>query len=414
MGYIAAIIGLLVFSALFSACETAFSGVNKIRLKHMSQQGDRSAARALTLAEAFDKALTAILIGNNLVNIASSALATVLFTKLFPSMGAVLSTIVMTLAVLTFGEVLPKSYAKAHAERIACKLAMPLHALICVFLPMIWVFGKLSQPIRAQSEEPTVTEDELKVIVEQIEEEGVLEEQESDLVRSALDFDEIAVTEVLVPRVNITAVPHDMPIAEIKQIFLTERYSRLPVYEDTIDDIVGFLTEKDFFGMLESSGADIHRIIKPILRLPEFARISEAMRQMQRTKSHIAVVVDQHGGTEGIITLEDIIEELVGEIYDEADEVIPMVTRSEDGSYTVSGEMSIANLLDALDLPPNRVETECTSVGGWITELIGHIPAVGEVVSGDWFTAEISQMDEQAVSRVQFRMIAAADSVTDL
>lgn len=414
MGYIAAIIGLLAFSALFSACETAFSGVNKIRLKHMSQQGDRSAARALTLAEAFDKALTAILIGNNLVNIASSALATVLFTKLFPSMGAVLSTIVMTLAVLTFGEVLPKSYAKAHAERIACKLAMPLHALICVFLPMIWVFGKLSQPIRAQSEEPTVTEDELKVIVEQIEEEGVLEEQESDLVRSALDFDEIAVTEVLVPRVNITAVPHDMPIAEIKQIFLTERYSRLPVYEDTIDDIVGFLTEKDFFGMLESSGADIHRIIKPILRLPEFARISEAMRQMQRTKSHIAVVVDQHGGTEGIITLEDIIEELVGEIYDEADEIIPMVTRSEDGSYTVSGEMSIANLLDALDLHPNRVETECTSVGGWITELIGHIPAVGEAVSGEWFTAEVSQMDEQAVSRVQFRMIAAADSVTNL
>jgi len=420
MLYAAAILALLVLSSLFSACETAFSSVNKIRLKAAAQQGDRRAADALALAEAFDKALTAILIGNNLVNILSASLGTILFTQWFGSGGVGISTLAMTLLVLVFGEIIPKSYAKAHAEKMACAFARPLRALILLFTPVIFLFNQLSKLVQGkEKEEPSVTEDELKVIVEQIEEEGVLEEQESDLVRSALEFDEISVTEVLVPRVHVTAIRHDLPIAEIKQIFLTERYSRLPVYEDDIDDISGFITEKDFFALLETGSDSIGAIVKPILRLPEFARISEAMRQMQRSKSHIAVVLDQHGGTKGIVTLEDIIEELVGEIYDEADEVIPLLTRRDDGVYEISGELSIGDLLDALELPDSRIQTECASVGGWVTELAGHIPAVGEVLSGDWFTVTVLQMDEQRVKRVAFRLTgqetdAHADSEEEL
>lgn len=405
MLYAAAILMLLVLSSLFSACETAFSSVNKIRLKAAAQQGDRRAARALAVAEAFDKALTAILIGNNLVNILSASLGTILFTQWFGSGGVGISTLAMTLLVLVFGEILPKSYAKAHAEQMACAFAAPLRALIWLFTPFIFLFNRLSRLVQSpEKEEPSVTEDELKVIVEQIEEEGVLEEQESDLVRSALEFDEISVTEVLVPRVRVTAIERNTPIGEIKQVFLTERYSRLPVYDGTPDDMIGFITEKDFFALLEEGSGDIGTIMKPILRLPEFARISEAMKQMQRSKSHIAAVLDQHGGTKGIVTLEDIIEELVGEIYDEADEVVPLLTKRDDGVYEISGEYGIGDLLDTLELPDNRIETECASVGGWVTELAGHIPSVGETLTGEWFSVTVLQMDEQRVLRVAFRM----------
>ena len=311
----------------------------------------------------------------------------------------------MTVLVLIFGEILPKSYAKSHAEQLTRAFAGPLSGLIWLLTPLIFLFNQLAKLVQSKDGEPSVTEDELKVIVEQIEEEGVLEEQESDLVRSALEFDEISVNEVLVPRVNVTAIAQDTEIAEIKRIFLTERYSRLPVYDGTLDDIVGFITEKDFFSLLEQGGRSIAGITQQILRLPEFARISEAMRMMQRSKSHIAVIMDQHGGTKGIVTLEDIIEELVGEIYDEADEVVPMLTRLSEDEYAVSGEMSIADLFDALDLPDRRIETECTSVGGWLTELAGHIPAVGETVAGSWFRMAVMQMHEQRIDKVRFTLL---------
>ena len=400
MVYLIAILGLMVLSAMFSSCETAFSSVNKIRLKNDAMQGSKRAEQALALAESFDRALTAILIGNNLVNILSASLGTIIFTRWFGEGGVGISTAAMTVLVLIFGEILPKNYAKNHAEKMVLFFSVPLRALIFLLTPLIFLFNQLAKLVQNRSGEPTVTEDELKVIVDQIEEEGVLEEQESDLVRSALEFDEIPVDEVLVPRVRVTAVQQDTPIAEIKQIFLSERYSRLPVYADSIDDITGFITEKDFFGLLENGGTDISPILKNILRLPDFARISEAMRQMQRAKSHIAVVVDQYGGTKGIVTLEDIIEELVGEIYDEADEVVPMLTKCGENRFEVSGELSIADLCDALELPDDRIDTECTSVGGWLTELAGHITETGETVSGDWFRMTVLEMQEQSVQRI--------------
>ena len=405
MYYAIAILALLCCSSLFSASETAYSSVNKIRLKNAEMNGDKTAGKALRIAERFDQALTAILIGNNLVNIISASLGTILFTKLFGQSGVGLSSLAMTVLVLVFGEILPKSYAKAHAEKLARIFAAPLSGLIFILKPLIFLFNQLSKLVQpADKEEPSVTEDELKVIVEQIEEEGVLEEQESDLVRSALEFDEISVTEVLVPRVRVTAIEQNTPIAEIKRIFLTERYSRLPVYDATPDDMVGFITEKDFFSLLESGGTSIRPIVQQILRLPEFARISEAMKQMQRSKSHIAVVMDQHGGTKGIVTLEDIIEELVGEIYDEADEVVPMLTKLSPDSYAVSGAYGITDLCEALELPAHSIETECASVGGWVTELAGKIPSAGDTFSGDWFTVTVTQMQEQQVMEVRLTL----------
>lgn len=407
MIYLIVILVLLVCSALFSASETAFSSVNKIRLKSDAMQGNVRAAKALKLADSFERALTAILIGNNLVNILSASLGTIIFTEWFGEGGVGISTMVMTVLVLIFGEILPKSYAKNHAEQLTLLLAAPLNGLIWILTPLVFLFNQLAKLVTKKGAAPSVTEDELKVIVDQIEEEGVLEEQESALVRSALEFDEISVDEVLVPRVRVTAIPKDTPISEIKQIFLSERYSRLPVYDNTIDDIIGFITEKDFFGLLESGGKELAPIIKNVLRLPEFARISEAMKQMQRAKSHIAIVVDQYGGTKGIVTLEDIIEELVGEIYDEADEVVPMLTKCGEDRYEVSGELSIADLCDALGLSEDRIVTDCTSVGGWLTELAGHIAEKNETVSGDWFRMTVLQMQEQRVQRILLELTAA-------
>ena len=400
MIYLIVILVLLVCSAMFSACETAFSSVNKIRLKSEAMQGNHRAAKALAVAESFERALTAILIGNNLVNILSASLGTILFTEWFGEGGVGISTAVMTVMVLIFGEILPKSYAKNHAEQLTLLLAAPLRGLIWILTPLVFLFNQLAKLVTKKGTEPSVTEDELKVIVDQIEEEGVLEEQESELVRSALEFDEISVDEVLVPRVRVTAIPKDMPLAEIKQTFLSERYSRLPVYDGTIDDIIGFITEKDFFGLIENGGTSLTPIVKNVLRLPEFARISEAMKQMQRVKSHLAIVVDQYGGTKGIVTLEDIIEELVAEIYDEADEIIPMLTKCGENRYEVSGELSIADLCDSLELSESLIVTECTSVGGWLTELTGHIAEEGETVSGDWFRMTVLQMQEQRVQRI--------------
>ena len=278
--HILLILILLVCSALFSACETAYSSVNKIRLKNRARHGDATAARALAIAESFDKALTAILIGNNLVNILSASIGTILFTAWFGEGGVGISSLIMTVLVLVFGEILPKSYAKSHAEQLALLFAAPLRGLMWLLTPLIALFNLLSRLVQSKDDDPSVTEDELKVIVEQIEEEGVLEEQESDLVRSALEFDEISVSEVLVPRVNVTAIEQAMPIPKIKQLFLSERYSRLPVYCETIDDITGFVTDKDFFAMLEQGDGDLQTIMQPILRLPEFERISDALRKM--------------------------------------------------------------------------------------------------------------------------------------
>ncbi len=402
--YILLILVLLLCSALFSACETAYSSVNKIRLKNRARHGDHAAARALAIAESFDKALTAILIGNNLVNIFSASIGTILFTAWFGEGGIGISSLIMTVLVLIFGEILPKSYAKSHAEQLALWFSVPLRGLMFLLTPLILLLNGLSRLVQSKDDDPSVTEDELKVIVEQIEEEGVLEEQESDLVRSALEFDEIPVSEVLVPRVNVTAVEQAMPIPEIKRLFLSERYSRLPVYRETIDDITGFVTDKDFFAMLEQGAADLQRITQPILRLPEFERISDALRKMQRSKSHIAAVIDQYGGTKGIVTLEDILEELVGEIYDEADEIVHLIRPIGEHRYEIMGECSITELRETLSLAENQPETDRSSVGGWITELLGHIAKEGERCSDTWFAATVLAMQEQKIQTIELTL----------
>lgn len=412
MSYISyvAIAVLLAMSALFSSMETAFSSVNKIRLKHEASNGNKKAERALNIAENFDKALTSILVGNNIVNILSSSLGTVIFTDLFGTAGVAIATAVMTVLVLIFGEIIPKSFAKQNAEKCALAFAGILNVIMFILTPISAVFAQLQKvlaKISKPDDSPNFTEDELKYIIEEIEDQGVLEEQESDLVRSALEFDDITVEQILVPRVKVVAVERSEDIDAITEIFIRDRYTRLPVYEENVDNIVGLINEKDFFALVtrpEGAPSGIESIIQKALYVSEMKLISEVLYEMQRSKIHMAIVKDQYGGTSGIVTMEDIIEELVGEIYDENDEVIDSVVEVAEHTYDIQADTSISDMLEKLDLPSGLIETDSNSVGGWVMELFGRIPETGDTITAGIFTVTVIEADEQSVSKVGIKL----------
>lgn len=401
----AAIVVLIIMSAFFSASETTFSTVNKIRLKAYADDGNKKAARALKIAEKYDKTLTTILIGNNIVNILSSSLATIIFTALFGDGGVGISTFIMTVLVLIFGEILPKSIAKENAEKMALAMGGLLNLFIVVLTPFSAFFMLLKKAVSklySKGNSPSVTEDELKYIINEIEEEGVLEEQESDLVRSALDFDEKTVEQILVPRVKVCAVEKNSSIEEIREKFLSESYSRMPVYEENLDNIVGIINEKDFFRLISAKEppSGIGDIIQKALHFTEFMTISEAFREMQTQKQHIAVINDQYGGTGGIITMEDIIEELVGDIYDESDEVDHSFVDLGGSWYEVDASLNIWDMEEKMELPRDLIESESNTAGGWALELFGRIPEAGEEVRSGIFTVKVMSADESHIERL--------------
>ncbi len=409
IGKIILVIIMMIFSALFSSTETAYSSVNKLRLKNYSAQGDKRAAKALRLANKFDDVLTAVLIGNNIVNITTSSVSTVIFIGIFGSKGTAISTVVITILVLIFCEVLPKSYAKKNAEKLALLFAGPLSLLVLLFKPFVLFFNALSSLVSKGDDAPSVTEDELKYMIDEIEEQGVIEEQESDLVKSALEFDDITVSEILIPRVKVIGVEVNSTLDEIKEIFSSEMYSRLPVYEKSLDEIIGIITNKAFFKMLVEGGSDIRGIIQEVPHIADSKLISQAMRDMQRSKVHLAVVTDQYGGTKGIVTLEDIIEELVGEIYDEDDEIINDIIMVGSDKYETAGDTSISDLFERLGLDENMIETECTSVGGWITDVMEHIPEAGETAEYGIFRLTATEVNEQNVEKVLIEILSTDD-----
>lgn len=401
IGKIILVVVMMIFSALFSSTETAYSSVNKIRLKNYAGQGNKKAERALRLANKFDQVLTAVLIGNNIVNIATSSVSTLLFIDLIGSNGAAVSTVVITVLVLIFCEVLPKSYAKKNAEKLALMFAAPLSALVTVFKPFVIALNGLSSLMsKGEDDSPSVTEDELKYMIDEIEEQGVIEEQESELVKSALEFDEITVSEILIPRVKIVGVEIGMTLDEIQELFITEMYSRLPVYEKSLDDIIGIITNKAFFKMRTEGGEDIRDIIQEVTHIADTRLISETMRDMQRRKVHMAVVTDQYGGTKGIVTLEDIIEELVGEIYDEDDEIVNSMRMISPNKYEVAGDMSISRMLEQLDMDEELIQTDYTTVGGWVTDVMERIPESGETAETGIFRITAAVVNEQTVEKV--------------
>ena len=405
------IVILIVCSAFFSATETALNSANKIRLKNMADNGSHAAQRTLNILAKYDKALTTILIGNNIVNIACSSIATILAINLVgEKYGSLVSTIATTVIVLIFGEVMPKSIAKDFAEPMAMIASGIISFLMVIFTPFSVFFILLKKgmsKIFHRKESVSMTEEELKVMIDEIEDEGVLETQESNLVRSALEFDEITVDEIITPRVRITAVEAGENIDDVRKKFLQEEYSRMPVYERTLDNIIGIITEKEFFKQYEkSSDFTIRSIMQETIYLPQMQKLSEVFRTMQKQKCHMSVVLDQHGGTLGIVTMEDILEELVGEIWDESDEVKSPVTVVGNNIFEVYGDVSLNSLrrfLEARDIPAD-IESEAHTVAGWVLGLFGSIPKSGDVISSGCFTVTVLDAAELRVNRVRIEI----------
>ncbi|MGN0508208.1 MAG: CNNM domain-containing protein [Ruminococcus sp.] len=403
MGIVIAILVLL--SAFFSATETAFSFVNKIRIQHSVDNGNKKAKNALYVIENFDNALTTILICNNIVNLSCSSIATVLCLNLFGDMGSAIATGATTLLVLTFGEVIPKCLAKEHCDAFTLKTAGLLRVLMFILKPFVFVFLKLKSlalKIAGGSEDsPSVTENELKYIVESIEEEGVLEESESEMVRSALDFDEKTAEEILTPRVDVTFININDSQEKIKDIIIENRYSRIPVYEETVDHIVGILHTRDYLESLADGKAPD---LRDIMQTPYFVfrtqQLSKILNAFKRTKIHLAIVTDEYGGTLGIVTMEDLLEEIVGEIWDEDEEIEHNYYKIGKGEFLVNGDIELDDLLALFDLDEDAIESDSVTVGGFILEHAGTIPHKRQSIEADGFRFTVMEVKDQRIIRV--------------
>lgn len=405
---------LVIISAFFSASETAYTSANRIRLKSRAENGSKKAARALGIIERYDKTLTTILIGNNIVNILTSSLATVLCIALFGENGTLISTAAVTVIVLIFGEILPKTIAKLNAENFACAISGIMKVLTIVFTPLSAFFLLLQKGAArlfgGKNGEVSMNEEELMQLIDEIEDEGVLEEQESDLVRSALEFDETVVSSIITPRVNVAAADINTGVEELRELFIKEGYSRMPVYEKTIDHIVGIVRHRDFFEKLAlNESFYVRDIVQETMFVPGLMKISDVLRKMQRSKIHLAVVVDQYGGTEGIVTLEDIMEELVGEIWDETDEVKAPVRFVSEKVFETSGEVS-QNDFNRYFEDRYEIDSESNTIGGWIYELFGRIPKVGESVETPDFRITVMTLDDLRVGKLRFEILDKAEA----
>ena len=407
-----ALVILIAFSAFFSASETAFSSLNQIRLKSRAEEGDTSAARVLAMAEKYDKLLSSILIGNNIVNIAAASIGTVLFTKwLGEERGATASTIVLTIVVLIFGEVTPKTLAKEMPETIATAVSPVLNLLLTLFTPLTWLFSqwkKLLGHFVHSGEADTITEGELMTMVSEAENDGELTDRESELIRSAIEFDDVEVEEILTPRVDVVAVEDDIPLEELAQTFAESGYSRLPVYHGTIDNIIGVVHEKDFYIARLKKATKIDDLVVPTLYTTGSTQISQLLRTLREQHHHLAVVVDEYGGTEGIITLEDILEELVGEIWDEHDEVTEDFRKQSDGSWLVSGSASVDDLYEELDLPEEE-DIDSNTVNGLVQEKTCHLPKVGDRFTLGEYDGVVTRTAKRRVTEVRLTPAAPAE-----
>ena len=404
---------LVAFSAFFSASETAFSSLNQIRLKSRADDGDRTAARVLAMAEKYDKLLSTILVGNNIVNIAAASIGTIIFTQMLGAeRGATVSTIVLTIVVLIFGEVTPKSLAKEMPETVATAVAPALSLLMVVFTPLTWLFSQWKRLLNHfvhSSESDTITEGELMTMVSEAENDGELTDRESELIRSAIEFDDVEVEEILTPRVDVVAVADDIPLEELAQTFAESGYSRLPVYHGTIDNIIGVVHEKDFYIARLKKETKIDDLVAPTLYTTGSTQISQLLRTLREQHHHMAVVVDEYGGTEGIITLEDILEELVGEIWDEHDEETEDFRKQSDGSWLVAGSASVDDLFETLELPEDE-DIDSNTVNGLVQEKTCHLPKVGDHFTLGEYDGVVTRTARRRVTEVRLTPAEPVDA----
>ena len=392
IGMLVALVILVAMSAYFSATETAFTSLNRIRLKNKADNGSRRAAKTLVLAEEYDKLLSTILIGNNIVNNVATTVGAVLFIKLVGEQrGPAVSATVLTIVILIFGEVSPKSLAKEHPEQFAMFSAPLLKVFMILLTPANFLFSqwkRLLSVLFRNSEDDGITEEELVGMVDQAETEGGLDEHESDLI--------------LTPRVDLVAAEENSTMEQMAALFAESGYSRIPIYHETIDNIVGVIHEKDFYAARYRGETMLKNLKAPVFYTTGNTQVSELLRILQKNKAHMAVVVDEYGGTQGIATLEDILEELVGEIWDEHDEVIETFNKQPDGSYLIACS---ADLDDMYDLFQVKGACDAATVSGWVMEQVGRVPEVGDHFQAEGLDVTVTKVEHRRVLEIQVRTL---------
>ena len=413
---LAALVALVALSAYFSATETAFTSLNRIRLKTRADDGDKRAARTLALAADFDRLLSTLLIGNNIVNNVATTIGAVLFIQLIgPGKGPTVSATVLTVVILIFGEVTPKSLAKERPEAWAIVATPLLRVMAVVLTPVNFLFTqwkKLLRVLLRHQDDDGITEEELMGMVDQAETEGSLDQHESDLIRNAIEFNDMEVSEILTPRVDLEALADTATMEEAAAMYADSGFSRLPIYHDSIDNIIGVLHEKDFYAAYCRGVKRLSELKSSVLYTTETARISDLLRQLQQNKVHMAVVVDEYGGTQGIVTMGDIMEELVGEIWDEHDEVIEEFRKQSDGSYLVACSADLDDLYDLFDMKPGQ-EYDASTVSGWVMEEIGRVPDVGDRFQADGLEVCVTRVEHRRVMEIRVRRLPKEDAAPE-
>ena len=397
---------LVALSAWCSSTETAYSSVNKVRLKSKAEDGNVRAQKALDLLEQYDKLLSCILIANNIVNLTAATLSTVLFTQLFQSYGPLISTIVLTVVVLIFGEITPKTLAKDQAEKFCMRAVGPLKFCLVVLTPLHLFFGlfyKLVVTLRHPVEDEGTTEEELLTMVEEAESEGGLEHHESELIRAAIEFNDMEVEEILTPRVDIVAAEDNTSMEELAVLFAESGYSRIPIYHDSIDNIVGLIHEKDFFSARYHNHTNVMSLVAKVFYTTGSTKISDLLRLLQKSKTHMAVVVDDYGGTMGIVTMEDILEELVGEIWDEHDEIVEEFKQQPDGSYLISCSANLDDLFDRFNT--RAVDIDSASISGWVLDQLERLPVEGDRFVYENLDVTVTKVDHRRILEIRVAVI---------
>ena len=412
--YSIVIVVLIGISAFCSCSETVFSCASTVRLKLWADEGNKKAKRALKIATDYDKTLTAILIMNNIVNLSCSALATLLFLNICPAYGAALSTGVITFLVLTFGEIIPKCFGKEKCDKLALSLSGILGAMILVLTPVVYLFigiKKLALKLLSiKGDDPTVTEDELKYIVEEIEEQGILEKQESEMVRSVLDFDETTVVEVLTPRVDVIALNINDDHNKIMKVIKEHRFSRIPVYKDTIDHIVGILHTWDYLDTVASGKqAKLKDLISPAQFIFQTQNLSSVLSEFRKKRLHIAIVTDEYGGTLGIVTMEDLLEEMVGEIWDEDEEIESIIQQISEHEWRVDGDMELEDMYELFGMSKSEEDSDCITVGGFISEMLEGIPKKGDSFEFRGLSIKVDNVKDRRIGTATIKFIKTED-----
>lgn len=396
---------LVIMSGYFSATETAFSTINKTRLRTLADKGDKKATLVLSLAEKYDSLLSTILVGNNIVNITLSSVATVFFIGLIDNANkaATVATAATTLIVLIFGEITPKSLAKESPESFAYFSAPIIRMFLWLLTPVNFLFAmwkRLLSKIFKFSEEKGMTPDEFITLIDDIEEGGEIDSDEGDLLRSAVEFNEQEAEDILTPRVDVVGVEDDTPMEDIARVFTKTGYSRLPVYKDSLDNIVGIVHQKDFYNGPEITEKPLSDIMKQPVYVVPTMKIRDILKCLQKEKSHIAVVTDEYGGTLGIVTMEDILEELVGDIWDEHDEIIEEFTKISDDTYRIKCSADLDEMFELFEID-GEIESDSITVSGWVMEQLGRLAVVGDEFSSDGLDVRVTETDEKRVLEIE-------------